>query len=174
MAAEVWQRDSARLVAHAIEAIQTLRVRSAALYACIDHLREVDLSALDPWLRSRGVRLAYPVMRQAHRGFAWVSDVQALRAPKTIFRQPEHPWDFVEPGELDLIMVPMLGFAPDLNRVGYGAGFYDEMLQRFRPPALALGVAFEMQAVPSLPFEPHDQRCDLIVTELGQYGQLPP
>lgn len=174
MAADVWQRDSGRLVARVIEIIQPLELRSAALYACIDHLREVDLSALDPWLRARGVRLAYPVMRHTHRGFAWVADVQALRAPETVFRQPEHPWDVVEPGELDLIIVPMLGFAPDLNRVGYGAGFYDEVLQRFRPPALALGVAFELQALPSLPSESHDQRCDLIVTERGQYGQLPP
>lgn len=173
MPTAVWQQTSKLVAARVKATVLSLPLRSAALYACIERLREVDLTELDPWLRSRGVRLAYPVMHQTQRGFAWVSDTQTLQVRAPSFRQPAHPWDLVEPGELDLIVVPMLGFSPDLNRIGYGAGFYDEALHRFRPPALALGVAFSEQAVASLPIEAHDERCDVILTEHHQYGQLP-
>lgn len=171
---DVWQRDSALVNAQLVNTLQALPLRTVALYACMERLREVDLTAADPWLRSRGVRIAYPVMFENQRGFAWVPDVQALQSATQRFRQPPQPWQWAQPGELDVIIVPMLGFTHNGHRIGYGAGFYDEMLSRFRPPALAIGVAFEAQSVPTLPLDPHDQPCDLILTEQTQYSPLLP
>ncbi len=67
----------------------------------------------------------------------------------------------------DLLFVPLAAFDRRGFRLGYGAGFYDNTLAalRTRKPVLAIGVAFSVQEVASVPTEPHDQPLDAIITE---------
>ncbi|MFB6465812.1 5-formyltetrahydrofolate cyclo-ligase [Cytobacillus sp. Hz8] len=71
----------------------------------------------------------------------------------------------VEKKEIELLIVPGLGFTPDGGRLGFGGGFYDRFLQDFRNPLLAL--AFEEQIVSQIPMESHDIRIPKIITEKG-------
>jgi len=66
-----------------------------------------------------------------------------------------------------LLIVPMLAFDRDGNRIGYGAGFYDRTLLHLRRTgeATAIGIAYAGQEVEHLPVGPHDERLDWIVTE---------
>ena len=50
--------------------------------------------------------------------------------------------EIVDPGQLDLIMVPLLGFDLQGNRAGYGKGYYDRFLAGCRESALKLGLSF--------------------------------
>jgi len=71
----------------------------------------------------------------------------------------------------EVLMVPVVGFDHDGNRLGRGAGFYDRYLAHNRTLAgtkpLAIGVAFESQRVGAIPAQPYDELLDLVVTELG-------
>jgi 5-formyltetrahydrofolate cyclo-ligase len=51
--------------------------------------------------------------------------------------------------------------------MGYGGGFYDRTLEqvRARGAALAIGVGFAAQEVPSVPHNATDQRLDWMVSE---------
>jgi 5-formyltetrahydrofolate cyclo-ligase len=69
-----------------------------------------------------------------------------------------------EPAEFDAVIVPMLGFDGQLNRIGYGGGYYDKFLAT-QARAKKIGVCFELGRVDQLPTEPHDIPLDLIVTE---------
>ena len=78
----------------------------------------------------------------------------------------------VRPRELDVVLVPLLGFDSRGHRLGMGAGFYDRWLRRRRDPRawrrpLLIGVGFAIQELPAI--EPHawDVRLDAIVTERG-------
>ncbi len=59
-------------------------------------------------------------------------------------------WGILEPegGEevnskdLDVILVPLLAFDKEGNRVGYGKGFYDRFLKEIRADALKIGLSF--------------------------------
>jgi 5-formyltetrahydrofolate cyclo-ligase len=70
--------------------------------------------------------------------------------------------------KFDIIIVPMLGFDEQLNRLGYGGGFYDRFLAN-QLQARKIGVCFDACLVNKVPFEPHDITMDLIVTETKTY-----
>ena len=67
--------------------------------------------------------------------------------------------------ELDLIIAPGVVFDEDLNRIGFGKGYYDRILGRKRKDAAIIAVAYEFQVVDCVPTEPHDVKMDMIITE---------
>jgi len=71
----------------------------------------------------------------------------------------------VDPVQIDLAVIPGVAFDVFCNRLGYGAGYYDRFLPLLRTDCLKAGVAFESQIADFLPFDKHDFRLDLIVTE---------
>lgn len=77
----------------------------------------------------------------------------------------------LEPGEkcpifplnqLDLLLVPGVGFDPLGNRLGKGRGFYDRLL--VHAVGFKCGVAFDEQIVSKVPAAPHDIRMNCILT----------
>jgi 5-formyltetrahydrofolate cyclo-ligase len=66
---------------------------------------------------------------------------------------------------LDLCIIPGVAFDEAGHRIGHGMGFYDRLL-RYPHQVLKIGLAFELQIVPSIPAEEHDVSLDMILTEL--------
>ena len=71
----------------------------------------------------------------------------------------------------DVLFVPLVGFTPDLTRLGQGGGHYDRWIAE-HPPRLAVGLAWDAQACDTLPIEPHDKPLDAVVTTTRIYGKL--
>jgi 5-formyltetrahydrofolate cyclo-ligase len=72
---------------------------------------------------------------------------------------------------IDLILVPMVAFDKDMNRLGHGAGFYDRTLnfsKKIRKPVL-VGFAYEWQKVTDLPVRSWDVKMDLVITNQQAY-----
>lgn len=69
----------------------------------------------------------------------------------------------------DILIIPMAAFTDKGYRLGYGGGYYDRTLEelRARGSVTAIGFAYDIQRVASLPLEPTDQPLDIIVTETG-------
>lgn len=65
--------------------------------------------------------------------------------------------------EIDLIIIPGVGFDKRGNRIGHGKGYYDDLLSKSKAPHISL--AFECQIVEKIPTEKHDMPVDKIVTE---------
>ena len=67
----------------------------------------------------------------------------------------------------EVLIVPLLAFDSQLHRLGYGGGYYDRTLEMLRAigPVTAIGLAWQVQRVDSLPVGPFDQRLDLLVTD---------
>jgi 5-formyltetrahydrofolate cyclo-ligase len=70
---------------------------------------------------------------------------------------------------VDLVIVPGLAFDPAGERIGYGGGYYDELLPRLAPRCWRIAPAFDVQIVALVPSAAHDQRVDLILTESAEY-----
>ena len=70
-------------------------------------------------------------------------------------------------GSPDVVIVPGVAFSSSRYRLGYGGGFYDRFLENI--DSYKIGVAFEAQLLSDLPHQNHDQRLDLIVTEVNNY-----
>tara|TARA_Y100000590_G_scaffold188443_1_gene214773 strand:+ start:974 stop:1543 length:570 start_codon:yes stop_codon:yes gene_type:complete len=70
----------------------------------------------------------------------------------------------------DLILVPLVAFDNELNRIGYGKGYYDRSLQKIskiKKKAVSLGVAHSFQKCKSIPVNKYDFKLDYIFTERG-------
>ena len=65
--------------------------------------------------------------------------------------------------EIDLIIVPGVGFDEKGNRLGHGKGYYDKLLEKFKEKTIAL--AFDFQVIDMIPTEPHDKKINIIITE---------
>jgi len=69
--------------------------------------------------------------------------------------------------QLDLILLPLVGFDTYGNRLGMGRAFYDKLLNNAKKPPLLVGVSYAFQQKILIPCEPHDKKLDYIVTENG-------
>ena len=67
----------------------------------------------------------------------------------------------------DILLIPLLSFDTNLNRVGYGGGFYDRYIQKVkkRKKPLLVGLAYLLQKVKKIPVNKYDMKLDFIVTE---------
>ena len=81
-------------------------------------------------------------------------------------RQPDETAEEVTP---DVLFVPLLAFTPEGQRLGQGGGFYDRYCAA-HPGVPAIGLAWDMQVVDSLPTEDHDMPLTAIVTPTRIYG----
>lgn len=74
------------------------------------------------------------------------------------------PFPAIDASLLDMVVVPLVAFDADNNRLGYGGGNYDRLLPNLRNDATVTGIAFEEQRVDKVPCDPHDQKLPRIVT----------
>jgi 5-formyltetrahydrofolate cyclo-ligase len=79
------------------------------------------------------------------------------------------PGKEVEPEDLDLVMVPGVGFDRKGARMGNGQGYYDRLLERVRPDAPLIALAYECQMFPELVVGLHDIYMDKVITERAVY-----
>ena len=67
----------------------------------------------------------------------------------------------------DIILIPMVGFDKSLNRLGYGGGYYDRVIEKYmkKKKFLKIGLAFSAQKITDLPVSKYDKKMDYIITE---------
>lgn len=71
--------------------------------------------------------------------------------------------------EIDLVIVPGVVFDKNLNRIGFGKGYYDKILNRLKPSAKKVALAHDFQVLEDIPAEEHDVKMDMIITEKNIY-----
>lgn len=135
-------------------------------YAPIVERNEPDPDPLVRWLQFKnpGLQVVVPKMIDEQRlVHVHVSDetdwmVNAWGIPE--------PADgpLIDPPDLDLIFVPLLGFDRLGNRIGYGKGFYDRFLKDCRTDALKIGLSFLPPMEESFSVDPWDFPLDYCIT----------
>jgi len=67
----------------------------------------------------------------------------------------------------DVILVPLVAFDNNLNRLGYGGGYYDRVIKKLskKKKILKIGLAFSIQKINSVPVTKYDKKLDYIVTD---------
>ncbi|MDN3525041.1 5-formyltetrahydrofolate cyclo-ligase [Halomonas sabkhae] len=169
------QQLAARRLCHGLRQLPELfRARRVALYLPNDG--EIDPTPLLPWLARRGANAYLPVLRPLASNSLWfvhyhadtpmvtnrfgISEPDRRYAAHRAHRQPA--WT------LNAILLPLVGFDDEGQRIGMGGGFYDRTLAFTRRPGprpSLIGVAHECQRVERLPVEPWDVPLDAIVSD---------
>lgn len=135
----------------------------------VDFRNEVQTADIITTALNQGKRIIIPVCKQ--EGYQLI--------PSEIYRFPDDleagTWGIlepkpgrlrpVEPGELELILIPGVAFDRKGNRLGYGAGYYDRFLEKASPKAVFIALAFELQVVEDAFPAEHDIPVHYILTE---------
>ena len=67
----------------------------------------------------------------------------------------------------NIFLIPLVGFDRQLNRLGYGGGYYDRYLTKVQNKyrIIKIGVGFSSQQIKNIPINKHDKKLDCIITE---------
>ena len=66
----------------------------------------------------------------------------------------------------DVLLIPLVAFDKNLNRLGYGGGYYDRLIEELskKKKIIKIGLAFSIQKIDKVPINVYDQKLDYIVT----------
>ena len=89
-----------------------------------------------------------------------------LEPPRERWGDPEKE---VPPEELDIVLVPGVGFDRSGGRMGNGQGYYDRLLERVRADCPLIAICYESQLFDNIMVGPHDIFMDKVITEQAIY-----
>ena len=132
---------------------------------------ELDVGEALRGCRARGATTLLPALHGDGLVFLPFDETSVMRANRFGIDEPlVDATARVAPGDVDVVLVPLVGFDEALNRLGMGGGFYDRSFAARRErdaPPLLVGVAHELQRVPSVFPDWWDVPLDVVVTETG-------
>ena len=66
----------------------------------------------------------------------------------------------------DILLVPLVAFDKNLNRLGYGGGYYDRLIEKLskKKKIIKIGLALSIQEIDKVPINVYDQKLDYIIT----------
>ena len=129
---------------------------------------EVDILSFLKEASKRKFKVVLPVIKSSNRmSFKLWNYGDPLYVSKFGTLEPQKFKKDIIP---DLIIVPLVAFDKNMNRIGYGKGYYDRSLQKInkrKKKKISLGVAYSFQKCRNIPTNKHDFRLDYIFTERG-------
>ena len=151
---------------------------TVAVYAAFGS--EADPAAFALAAERAGWRVAYPCML-THSEVAASGQLMCMRAvhwnaraaapflahPTCAYTLPAGDADrflAVPASKLDAIVVPLVAFDENGNRLGYGGGCYDRYLPTLRPDCQVIGIAFDEQRFEQIPTGPFDLPLPRIIS----------
>jgi 5-formyltetrahydrofolate cyclo-ligase len=147
------------------ESVVNLKEVEQASIACVyvSIPGEVETHAMIDKFEEKGIVVLVPQIVGPSR-------MQAVRFPGWTAMRPG-PLGILAPltglkweRDIDVAIIPGLGFSPVGDRLGLGVGFYDRWLEECFG-VTKIGVGFEYQIVSEIPSNLHDVKMDLVVTE---------
>ena len=106
----------------------------------------------------------------------------SLPVVKKNFQMDFYQWSFSDPLKInkygipepetknivypDILLIPLVAFDKNLNRLGYGGGYYDRLVKKFskKKKILKIGLALSVQEIDKVPIDKYDQKLDYVVT----------
>tara|TARA_Y100000591_G_C21639440_1_gene597041 strand:+ start:195 stop:731 length:537 start_codon:yes stop_codon:yes gene_type:complete len=126
---------------------------------------EYDCLSLLKFLETKNFKVCLPVIRKNYKmNFYNYTFKDPLKINSLGIQEPVKTLNKAIP---DLIFVPLVGYDKDLNRLGYGGGFYDRYIDKNSKlkKIIKIGLAFSFQKIKKVPINKFDKKLDIIITE---------
>jgi 5-formyltetrahydrofolate cyclo-ligase len=121
-----------------------------------------DLALLKKFEKNRFI-ISLPVIKNNFKMdfYKW-SFSDLLKVNKYGIPEPETK-NIVYP---DILLIPLVAFDKNLNRLGYGGGYYDRLIAKLskKKKIMKIGLALTIQKIDKVPININDQKLDYIVT----------
>ncbi|MBE6902470.1 MAG: 5-formyltetrahydrofolate cyclo-ligase [Ruminococcaceae bacterium] len=121
---------------------------------------EVDTHRVLEFCFEQGIPVAVPVSGDSELDFYEIHGKDELSVGRFGIMEPIKREDIFVGGERSLCIVPALCADGEGLRLGYGRGYYDRFLSRFKgKSAIVCYSDFKME----VPSEPHDKKADMTI-----------
>ena len=137
--------------------------RVVALYSSLPS--EPDTSDIFRLAKASKKKVLFPKVAGKQLLFFEVEKKEDLEKNFMGIMEPKSSCIEVSSQDMDLILVPGVGFDRQGQRLGRGLGLYDRYLSTLPSKVCRIGLYFSFQEIHKIYTEPHDQRLDLIITE---------
>ena len=115
-------------------------------------------------LEKKKFKVSLPIVKQNNQMnfYRWSNDdplkINKFGIPEPVSTKIIYP---------DILLVPLVAYDSNLNRLGYGGGFYDRYIEKIEKikKVTKIGLAFSFQKISSIPTNQYDRRLDFIITE---------
>ena len=124
---------------------------------------EVDDLELLKKFKKKGFSIALPVIKENFQmNFYKWSFSDPLKINKYGIPEPKNK-NIVWP---DILLVPLVAFDKNLNRLGYGGGYYDRLIEKLlkKKNITTIGLALSVQEIDKVPINRYDQKLNYIIT----------
>ena len=126
---------------------------------------EIDDLAILDLLEKKIFKVSLPIIKKNNQMnfYSW-SRNDPLKINKFGIPEPVVSSKILYP---DILLVPLVAFDSNLNRLGYGGGYYDRYIEKIEKikKVTKIGLAFSFQKISSMPINQYDKRLDFIITE---------
>jgi 5-formyltetrahydrofolate cyclo-ligase len=125
---------------------------------------EIDDLAILDLLEKKNFKVSLPIIKKDNQmNFYRWSRSDPLRVNKFGIPEPVSSKIFYP----DILLVPLVAYDNNLNRLGYGGGYYDRYIEKLEKTKkiIKIGLAFSFQKISSIPIDQYDKRLDFIITE---------
>ena len=125
---------------------------------------EVDDLDILKEFEKKNFSISLPIIRNGYsmNFYKWSTDdplkINRYGIPEPIPKKIDYP---------EIILVPLVAFDKNLNRLGYGGGYYDRYLEKNnnKKRILKIGLALSFQKIKKVPTNNYDQKLDYILTD---------
>ncbi|WP_435116961.1 5-formyltetrahydrofolate cyclo-ligase [Candidatus Pelagibacter bacterium nBUS_49] len=127
---------------------------------------EIDDLAILDLLEKKNFKVSLPIIKKDNQMnfYSWsINDplkINKFGIPEPVSSKILYP---------DILLVPLVAYDVNLNRLGYGGGYYDRYIEKIGKikKIMKIGLAFYFQKISSIPINQYDKKLDFVVTEKG-------
>ena len=127
------------------------------------HNHEVDAIKILKKFEDKNYKISLPKISKNYQMdfFQWSTknplEINKYGIPEPISNRVAYP---------NILLVPLVAYDKNLNRIGYGAGFYDRYIRKIKKnkKIITIGLAYSYQEVREIPIDRYDVKLDFVVT----------
>jgi len=137
---------------------------------------EIDTAPIIRQAQRDGKEVFVPVLdTSGHKRMCFQRLLPGQQLQHNCYAINEPAWDpeqQMPAADLDMILLPLVGFDAHGGRLGMGGGYYDRALAELQAEAAApllIGLAHACQQVDRLQLQPWDVPLDAVITDEGRF-----
>ena len=136
------------------------------LFLPIQSKAEIDTTLILTLLQGRDKQVILPKVSGTELEHILLTDSTLIRKNDWDIPEPDQGL-VMQPKQLDVVFIPLLGYDKAGNRIGYGKGFYDSFLAACKPEVIKVGLSFFLPVEAIQGVRSEDVRLDYCVHPEG-------
>lgn len=133
------------------------------IFTYVSAYKEVDTINIIKFCLDQGIKVCAPRVRGKEMDFVGITDLSQLKPGSFNIPEPVSD-DIVVPEQSDVMLVPGIVFDRELNRVGFGGGYYDRYFMEHHD-LKTIGLAYDFQVIDHIDTEEFDIGVSALCTE---------